>query len=159
MSNGSKCFPHPLRRPFTFMCRSAVRCARTAAVIPLSRKRMSRLTIIPMSYGAKSNWSHARHLRLLPCITEDDALRAELIERIMCHLVVDIEEVCARRGASINGLSPVLARLQTLADDGIVRLEGPRVEVVADARLLVRSVAAAFDAYLLQSSRTYSSAV
>ena len=92
-------------------------------------------------------------------LTDDDALRAELIERIMCDLVVDIEEVCARRGASINGLSPVLARLQTLADDGIVRLEGPCVEVVADARLLVRSVAAAFDAYLLQSSRTYSRAV
>ena len=92
-------------------------------------------------------------------LTDDDALRAELIERIMCDLVVDIEEVCARHGASINGLSPVLARLQTLADDGIVRLEGPCVEVVADARLLVRSVAAAFDAYLLQSSRTYSRAV
>lgn len=92
-------------------------------------------------------------------LTDDDALRAELIERVMCDLAVDIEEVCARRGASITGLSPVLARLQTLADDGIVRLKGPRVEVVDDARLLVRSVAAAFDAYLLQSSRAYSRAV
>ncbi|MGB3448397.1 MAG: oxygen-independent coproporphyrinogen III oxidase [Xanthobacteraceae bacterium] len=92
-------------------------------------------------------------------LTDDDALRAELIERVMCDLAVDVEEVCARRGASIAGLAPVMARLRTLADDGIVRLKGSRVEVADDARLLVRSVAAAFDAYLLQSSRTYSRAV
>lgn len=92
-------------------------------------------------------------------LTEDDALRAELIERVMCDLAVDIDEVCARRGASIVGLAPVMARLRTLADDGIVRLEGTRVEVLDHARLLVRSVAAAFDAYLMQSNRTYSRAV
>jgi len=92
-------------------------------------------------------------------LTSDDALRAELIERVMCDLAVDIDEVCARHGAPITGLTPALARLRTLADDGIVRLKGSRVEIPDDARLLVRSVAAAFDAYLLQSSRTYSRAV
>ncbi|MBN9004961.1 MAG: oxygen-independent coproporphyrinogen III oxidase [Rhizobiales bacterium] len=92
-------------------------------------------------------------------LTDDDALRAELIERVMCDLAVDIEDVCMRRGASIIGLGPTLARLQILADNGIVRLKGTSVEVADDARLLVRSVAAAFDAYLLQSSRTYSRAV
>ena len=92
-------------------------------------------------------------------LTCDDALRAELIERMMCDLAVDIEKVCARRGASVADLRPVLAHLRTLADDGIIRLEGTRVEVADHARLLVRSVAAAFDAYLQQSSRTYSRAV
>lgn len=92
-------------------------------------------------------------------LTDDDALRAELIERVMCDLAVDIAEVCDRRGATIGGLTPVMARLRTLADDGIIHLRGTRVEVADDARLMVRSVAAAFDAYLLQSSRTYSRAV
>lgn len=92
-------------------------------------------------------------------LTDDDALRAELIECVVCDLAVDIEEVCTRRGASIVDLAPVIARLQTLADDGIVRLEGTLIEVVDHARLLVRSVAAVFDAYLMQSNRTYSRAI
>lgn len=92
-------------------------------------------------------------------LTEDDALRAELIERVMCDLAVDIEDVCSRRGASIISLAPAMARLRMLANDGVVRLQGSRVEIADDARLLVRSVAAAFDAYLTQSNRTYSRAV
>ncbi|MGB3867799.1 MAG: coproporphyrinogen III oxidase, partial [Xanthobacteraceae bacterium] len=68
-------------------------------------------------------------------------------------------EVCARRGVALDELAPSLSRLQTLSDDGIVRLDGARVEVADDARLLVRSVASAFDAHLRQSNRTYSRAV
>lgn len=92
-------------------------------------------------------------------MTADDSLRAELIERLMCDLAVDIADVCARHGASVADLAPALERLRELADDGLVRIKGARVEVVDEARLLVRSAASAFDARLLQSARTYSRAV
>jgi oxygen-independent coproporphyrinogen-3 oxidase len=92
-------------------------------------------------------------------LTADDILRAELIERLMCDLAVDIGEVCARHGAAPMALAPALTRLRALAEDGIVRLDGSRIVVADHARLLVRTVASAFDAYLAQSGRTFSRAV
>ncbi len=92
-------------------------------------------------------------------LTADDALRAELIERLMCDLAVDIDAVCARHGAAPATLALALARLRSLADNGIVHFDGPRVVVAAHARMLVRTVASAFDAYLAQSERTFSPAV
>jgi len=92
-------------------------------------------------------------------LTDDDRFRAELIERLMCDLAVDVAAVSARHGVALNDLAPALARLRDLADDGIVHLEGARVVVADHARLLVRTVASAFDAYLTQSSRKFSRAV
>ncbi len=92
-------------------------------------------------------------------LTADDRLRAELIERLMCDLAVDVDALCARHGAAPATLAPALERLRRLADDGIVHLDGPRVVVADHARLLVRSVASAFDAYPTQSARTFSRAV
>jgi oxygen-independent coproporphyrinogen-3 oxidase len=92
-------------------------------------------------------------------LTADDRLRADLIERLMCNLSVDIADVCARHGAAPESLAPALARLRQLADDGIVHLHGPRVVVANHARLLVRSVASVFDAHLAKSGRTFSRAV
>lgn len=91
--------------------------------------------------------------------TADDILRAELIERLMCDFTVDIDEVCVRHNTLPATLTPALARLRTLADDGIVLLDGSRVAVAGHAHLLVRTVASAFDTYLAQSERAFSRAV
>lgn len=93
------------------------------------------------------------------CFTADDRLRAELIERLMCDLAVNVAAVCARHGAALDDFAPALERLGTLADEGLVRIEGPRVVVADHARLLVRTIASAFDAYLTQSPRAFSRAV
>lgn len=92
-------------------------------------------------------------------LTADDRLRADLIERLMCNLSVDIAEVCARHGVAPASFAPALTRLRALADDGIVHLDGSRIIVADHARLLVRTVASAFDAYLTQSPRKFSRAV
>lgn len=92
-------------------------------------------------------------------LTADDRLRAELIERLMCDLSVDIEAVCARHGADGAALAPAMARLRALANDGLVYLEGSRITVPSHARLLVRTTASAFDAYLRQPGRQFSRAV
>ncbi len=92
-------------------------------------------------------------------LTADDRLRADLIERLMCDLSADINALCARHDMPNDILDPVLERLCRLADDGVIRLEGSRVSVPDHARLLVRTVAATFDAYLGRSGRTFSRAV
>ncbi len=91
---------------------------------------------------------------------EDDRLRAEIIERLMCDLDVDLAAVCGRHGADIAPvLEPALPRLTQLAADGIVAIDGSRVRVPEESRLLVRLAAAAFDAQLALAGRTFSRAV
>lgn len=92
-------------------------------------------------------------------LTKEDRLRAELIERVMCDLTVDIDTVCARHGADPRILATSLQRLDQLSREGVVRLDGLRVSLPDEARLLVRKVASAFDAHLDQPPRQYSRAV
>jgi oxygen-independent coproporphyrinogen-3 oxidase len=81
-------------------------------------------------------------------LTREDALRAAIIERLMCDLRVDVPASLRRHGFSPGWLDAELARLQPLVADGLARIEGGVVTVPDSARSLVRLVASAFDAYL-----------
>jgi oxygen-independent coproporphyrinogen-3 oxidase len=91
-------------------------------------------------------------------LTDDDRLRAEIIERIMCQFGADLGAICARHGVLPETLqsSP---RLKSLISDGVVKFEGNSFALAEDSRFLVRSVAAAFDAHLDSSKRLHSRAV
>lgn len=92
-------------------------------------------------------------------LTADDRLRADLIERVMCDFRVDVAEICDRHSTAPEIVLQSTPRLEGLAKDGIIRLEGTVLSVNEDTRFLVRSVASAFDAYLGDSGRTHSRAV
>jgi oxygen-independent coproporphyrinogen-3 oxidase len=92
-------------------------------------------------------------------LTPDDRLRADVIERLMCDLRVDVDEICRKHGAAADGLLADNPRLRDLARDGIIRLDGGLVSVPDEARPLVRYAASAFDAYLGSFTRPYSRAV
>lgn len=92
-------------------------------------------------------------------LTEEDRLRGEIIERIMCDFGVDLGAVCARHGAGAETVIQSAPRLRELVSDGVVELEGTSLRVADNSRFLVRSVAAAFDAHLDQSRRLHSRAV
>jgi len=92
-------------------------------------------------------------------LTDDDRLRADIIERIMCDFGVDLGKVCARHGATSDEVLKSATRLTNLISDGVVRLDGEHLEVVTDSRFLLRSVAAAFDAHLDSAKRLHSRAV
>lgn len=79
-------------------------------------------------------------------ISEEDARRAAIIERLMCDYRADVGSF----------LSVALARLE---QDGLVRRSGSVIEVERDARPLVRAVAAAFDSYLAQTTARHVTAV
>lgn len=91
-------------------------------------------------------------------LTADDRLRADIIERLMCDMVVDVGEICARHGTSPEPLMSA-PRLAEVVHDGLASVEGCVVRVPEEARFFVRNIAAAFDAYLGQGGRTYSRAV
>jgi oxygen-independent coproporphyrinogen III oxidase len=104
---------------------------------------------------AQGRLATARGYRL----TDDDRLRAEIIERIMCDFAVDLGPICARHGLVADAMLQSAPRLRDLVSDGIIELEGSSLAVPANSRFLVRSVAAAFDAHLDSSQRLHSRAV
>ena len=69
----------------------------------------------------------------------------------MCDFRLDKAEVEERHGIDFDStFAGALERLRPLADDGLVALDADRLEVTPLGRLLVRTVAMAFDAYLAE---------
>ncbi|MCW5695117.1 MAG: oxygen-independent coproporphyrinogen III oxidase [Bauldia sp.] len=81
-------------------------------------------------------------------LDDDDRVRRDIIERLMCDLRVDLDDTARRWNVDRASFDDDIAALGPLVDDGLVRLSGRRVEVDPSARSLVRSVAATFDRYL-----------
>ena len=92
-------------------------------------------------------------------LTDDDRLRADIIERIMCEFSADLGDICARHGTEAGAMLQSASRLKPLISDGVVKLDGDRLAVASDSRFLVRSVAAAFDAHLDPGKQLHSRAV
>jgi oxygen-independent coproporphyrinogen-3 oxidase len=92
-------------------------------------------------------------------LTDDDRLRAEIIERIMCDFGVGLDQVCARHGSASETILKSSPRLKKLISDGVVERDGASFNLAKDSRFLVRSLAAAFDAHLDGSRQLHSRAV
>ncbi len=80
-------------------------------------------------------------------LNADDLFRGEIIERLMCDLEVDLEAVCRRHGRNVTELDEALAALAPIIADDLAALDGPRLRVVGDGRMIVRTICAAFDAH------------
>jgi oxygen-independent coproporphyrinogen III oxidase len=82
-------------------------------------------------------------------LSEDDVVRAELIQQLMCRAEIDIADVERRHGIDFAAtFAPDLARLRALVDDGLVTVAPDRVVATSRGRLLLRIIAACFDRYL-----------
>jgi oxygen-independent coproporphyrinogen-3 oxidase len=91
-------------------------------------------------------------------LTEEDKLRAKIIERLMCDFEVDLGRLSKESGFDIEFLIERNERLNDLVADGVATISGDRIVVSQDARFMVRAVAAAFDAYFGSHGRTHSKA-
>lgn len=87
-------------------------------------------------------------------ISADDRWRADVIERLMCDLAVDLGPY-----AGGSDLSAEMATIDELSRSGIVNRHGHQVVVTEAGRPFVRLVAAAFDAYLQKAAGRHSVAV
>lgn len=92
-------------------------------------------------------------------LTEDDRLRRDVIERVMCDYRVDLAALAVAHGSGLASFADALPALGALEADGVITREGGLVTVVDAYRPLVRSVAACFDRYLDQGARRHSMAV
>lgn len=91
-------------------------------------------------------------------LTDEDKLRAKVIERLMCDFEVDLSKLSEDAGYDVRFLLERNERLLDLVADGVATINDGRVTVSQDSRFMVRAVAAAFDAYFGSSGRTHSKA-
>lgn len=92
-------------------------------------------------------------------VDAEDRFRAEIIERLMCDFYVDLAAVCARHGRALSDLAEDVSRLAPFIADGLAQVRGARVEVLPAGHLLVRSIAAVFDAYFSAESQRHAKAI
>jgi oxygen-independent coproporphyrinogen-3 oxidase len=101
-----------------------------------------------------SAWEAAVDAGRLPlwrgrALSADDRVRAAVIAQLMCRDCIDIAAIEHRYGIDFAAyFREDLERLEPHIADGLVRREADRIAVTAAGRLLLRSIAMCFDAYL-----------
>ncbi|HEY4560115.1 MAG TPA: oxygen-independent coproporphyrinogen III oxidase [Lysobacter sp.] len=82
-------------------------------------------------------------------LSEDDQLRADLIQALMCQGEIPVRALERRYGIDFAAyFHGALDRLRPLEADGLVRREDARIVATPEGRLLLRNIAMCFDAYL-----------
>lgn len=92
-------------------------------------------------------------------LTDEDRLRRDIIERLMCRFMAPIDEVCLAHGHDPSMLQPEQAALSELTVDGLVTMTDGMLRVTELGRPFVRSVCAVFDSYLRTGIAHHSIAV
>ena len=87
--------------------------------------------------------------------TEDDVIRADVINRLMCYDEVRFRGIETQYHVRFREyFSPELKRLSPFVADGLVKVWLDRIQVLLPGRFLLRNLAMVFDAYLPQVAPT-----
>jgi oxygen-independent coproporphyrinogen-3 oxidase len=82
-------------------------------------------------------------------LSEDDQLRADLIQALMCQGEIPMRALERRYDIAFDDyFGTCLERMRPLEDDGLVKRERDRIVATSQGRLLLRNIAMCFDAYL-----------
>ncbi|PWE18075.1 oxygen-independent coproporphyrinogen III oxidase [Marinicauda salina] len=118
---------------------------------------------LPQGYVQNTPMTHDWERRVLEgrlptargyALTDDDRMRRTIIEQLMCRLEADPVAI-----AAAHGLPAPEADLSDFLRDGVVAMDGSRIVIDPTYRPLARSVAAAFDARLANSTARHAVAV
>lgn len=109
-------------------------------------------------------WSRAIGDGLLPvargiALDADDRARAEIIEQLMTEHAADVGAIAAAHGLPLAHFSASIADLAEMIGDGLVTMDGSRIEVTSRGAPYARIAAAAFDIYLQRGVARHSVAV
>jgi oxygen-independent coproporphyrinogen III oxidase len=93
-------------------------------------------------------------------LSDDDRIRGQIIEQLMCGMAVDLNAVAKGSGLDFEKhFSDALDLLRPYKENGSVHIEGYNIEITEKGRPFVRLVASAFDVYLTHDQARHSSAV
>jgi oxygen-independent coproporphyrinogen-3 oxidase len=106
------------------------------------------------NYRNLTDWEVAVDQGRLPLwrgieLKEDDVIRADVIQQIMCRGEIDRARIENRYDLVFDEyFADALPGLSALVDDGLVTFEGTRIAATSRGRLLLRMIAMCFDRYL-----------
>ena len=90
-------------------------------------------------------------------IDDDDLLRADVIQSLMCFDELDTERFGGEHSIDFDSyFAPEIERLGALTDDGLITFDDKKIRVTSQGRLLLRSIAMVFDRHLNQTPMRYS---
>jgi oxygen-independent coproporphyrinogen III oxidase len=93
-------------------------------------------------------------------LSDDDRLRGNIIERLMCDMAVDLDAIAAESGFDLaTDFSDELESLRPYLDNGSVLVDGHRIQITEMGRPYMRLVASVFDTYLAGAKSRHSVAV
>jgi len=95
-------------------------------------------------------------------VDEDDQLRAEVIQALMCYDALDFDDFGRQHGIEFrNYFASEIDRLKPLADDELIELSDAGVRITPKGRLLLRNIAMTFDRYIgnEENSNRFSKAI
>ncbi|WP_163577167.1 oxygen-independent coproporphyrinogen III oxidase [Halomonas faecis] len=93
-------------------------------------------------------------------LNDDDRLRRDVINALMCHGRVDFADIEGRHDIVFRDtFAEALEQLTEMADDGLIAIREDALEVLPAGRLMMRNLAMAFDAYLKPEENRYSRTV
>jgi oxygen-independent coproporphyrinogen-3 oxidase len=82
-------------------------------------------------------------------VDDDDLLRADVIQALMCYDRLDFNAFGAGHGIDFRDyFKAELERMQPLASDDLIELQPDGITITAKGRLLLRSIAMVFDRHL-----------
>ncbi len=82
-------------------------------------------------------------------VNDDDKLRRAVITDLICHFELDGDTVGKRFGIDFGDyFADELENLGPFVDDGLLTLEGNRIQVLPVGRLMIRNICMTFDRYL-----------
>jgi len=87
-------------------------------------------------------------------LDDDDLLRSEVITRLICHFSLRPAEIEQRFDINFaEYFAQEREELQTMADDGLLKMTDEVIDIAPAGRLLIRNVCMVFDKYLRQSGQ------
>lgn len=109
-------------------------------------------------------WSRAIEAGILPvakglAIDEEDQMRAQLIESILCYSRVNVGNIARKYSKSVEYFADEIFELKGLRAENLVDWDGEELVVRENGRPLLRVIAAVFDAYLATQRARHSTAV
>lgn len=76
---------------------------------------------------------------------EEDKLRAEIIESLLCYMTVNLEDMCRKHNYALSSLGAELEALADYEKAGIISRNGYKIALAIPQRMAVRAVASLFD--------------
>ncbi len=93
-------------------------------------------------------------------LEDDDILRREIINQLMCNNKLDIKKLEDKWGIDFKTyFKTSLENLQKMATDGLLKIEKSKLTITGTGRLLARSICMQFDRYLQKENNNQFSRV